>query len=55
MSVLQYIGLILLSLIAVYTIARLFAKGIIDEIEYHFKSHYKQLQKTKKDGKEIEK
>jgi membrane protein DedA with SNARE-associated domain len=53
MIIIKQIVIVLLGLALFYLIGRIFTRGAIDEIEKHFKSHYKHLQKTKKDGTEI--
>lgn len=52
MITLKIIVLVLIGLILIYLIARIFTKGIIDQVEMHFKSQYKQFQNSKKNGTE---
>ena len=52
MMLIKNIALVLAGILLIYLIGRIFTKGVIDQVEKHFKSHYKQFQKTKKNGTE---
>ena len=52
MMTIKYIIYLVIALTAIYVIGRLFTRGVIDEIEKHLKSHYKQFINTKKNGTE---